>query len=172
MREVWPHIARFILLVLLQVLVFNQLLIAGWATPLLYPLFVILLPIRMPLGVQLLLAFAIGLAIDVFVHTGGLHALSAVFLAFVRPLLLNVLTPREGYQPDDKPTIQRLGLSWFLPYLAMAFLVHHLVYYFVAVLNWHHWPFILGRTLASWLLSIIIAMVMVYVAFPLRSKNR
>lgn len=172
MRDVWPHIARFVLLVLLQVLVFNQLLLMGWATPLLYPLFIVLLPLRMPLGVQLLLAFAIGLAVDVFAYTGGLHALSAVFLAFVRPLLLNILTPREGYQPDDKPTIPSLGLSWFLSYLAMALFVHHTVYYFVVILNWYHWQYIIGRTLASWALSLIIALLVVYVAFPIRTKNR
>lgn len=165
------HIARFVGLLLLQVLVFNQWVVFGWATPMLYPLFALLLPIAMPLGWQLLLAFAMGVSVDAFSQTGGMHALAIVFMTFIRPAILGILTPKEGYQADDVPTIRGLGFSWFFMYTGIALLVHHLIFYLVEVLSLAHWQHIAFRTLFSWIASLLLAILVVYITYP-RSDKR
>lgn len=149
----------------------NQMTILGWATPLLYPLFVLLLPIGMPLGWQLLLAFGMGVSVDAFAQTGGMHALALVFMTFLRPAILGVITPKEGYQPDDQPTIANLGLSWFLVYAGLGFFVHHLVFYLVEVLSLTHWQHMLFRTVFSWVASLLLAILALYVTYPKAGKR-
>lgn len=171
MNNIVQHIARFAGLLLLQVLVLNQWLLFGWATPMLYPLFVLLLPITLPLGVQLILAFLMGVSVDAFSQTGGMHAAALVFMTYLRPAVLGLLTPKEGYQADDRPTIAGLGLSWFLFYAGLALLVHHLVFYLVEVLSIVHWQYLLLRFACSWLLSLGLAVLAIYVTYP-RSDKR
>lgn len=171
MSSILQHIVRFAGLLLLQVLVLNQWVVLGWATPMLYPLFVLLLPIAMPLGWQLLLAFAMGVSVDAFSQTGGMHALALVFVTFIRPAILGILTPKEGYQPDDRPTIAGLGLPWFLFYAGMALFVHHLVFYLVEILSIAHWQHMLFRTFFSWVASLLLAVLVIYITYP-RSDKR
>ena len=165
-------IARnFLVLIPLQVLVMGQLVLFGWATPMVYPLFVILMPLGISLGLQLLLAFGAGLVVDAFDHTGGMHAFAAVFLTFIRPAILRLLQPKEGYEPDDKPSIAALGLPWFVTFALLGLLVHHLVFYAVEVMNLDHWRFLLGRVAASVPASLAVALLLQFLMYPIRQRK-
>jgi rod shape-determining protein MreD len=82
------HIARFIGFVLLQVLVLNHVLLYGYVNPYLYVLFIILLPLNQSKIKTLFFSFLLGLSIDFFSDTGGVHAMACLFTAYVRPLVL------------------------------------------------------------------------------------
>ena len=171
MNNVLIILRNFLVLVPLQVLVLGQLVLFGWSTPMVYPLFVLLMPLGVPQGLQLLLAFSAGLVVDAFDQTGGMHAFAAVFLTFIRPILLRVLQPKEGYQPDDRPAIASLGFTWFLTYSVVGLLLHHLVFYVVEVMSIAHWQFMLWRIVASVPASLAIAILLQFVMYPLRQRR-
>jgi hypothetical protein len=161
---------QFVSLVLLQVLVLNKILLFGYATPMIYPLFILSLPVNMPRWLELLLAFSMGLLIDLFSNTGGMHAFSLVLLAFARPVVLIFMAPKEGYDPGEIPSLYRQGLAWFAVYATLALFIHHLSFYVLEVFSLSYSSYILGRTLASVLFSFLL-MLLIEVIFFINPKQ-
>jgi len=81
---------RFVLLVLFQVLVLDQVHFGGYVIPYVYIIFILLLPFDIPKSLLLILAFGAGLTIDFFGNTLGLHTAALVMLAFARPGVLRL----------------------------------------------------------------------------------
>jgi hypothetical protein len=100
------------------------------------------------------LAFLIGISIDVFSDTVGMHASACVFLAFVRPYVLNFLAPRDGYEVNQTPTISHLGFVWFLSYISIAAFLHHLFLFFVEIFRFSEFFDTLWRVILSSLFTI------------------
>ncbi len=144
------NLIRFIILILLQLLLLNNIHLSQLGiTPQLYILFLILLPIETPRTLSLFFAFALGLAIDIPSDTGGLHTFSAVFLAFLRPGILNLLAPRSGYNSTSKPRVSIMGLGWFAKYAAVLICIHHIAFFLLEALSFSH----LGITFAKIILT-------------------
>ncbi|MBL4668206.1 MAG: rod shape-determining protein MreD [Flavobacteriales bacterium] len=80
--------ASFILLVLFQGLILNNVEFGGYVVPFLYVFFILSLPFETPNWIVLLLGFALGVAIDSFTSTLGMHTSATVFMAFCRAYLL------------------------------------------------------------------------------------
>jgi len=75
------YIFRFIILVLLQIFIFSQIQFSNLINPYFYVLFVLLLPFDMPRSAMLLMAFFLGLTIDLFSNTLGMHAAACTWMA-------------------------------------------------------------------------------------------
>ncbi|REJ85304.1 MAG: rod shape-determining protein MreD [Bacteroidetes bacterium] len=124
---------RFLFLVALQVLVLNHIQWSGYINPYVYAFFILMLPIETPKWLLLIIAFILGLVIDMFSDTGGMHAAATVLIAWARPGVLRLIAPRDGYEPETKLSPQVLGFRWFLTYTSMLILLHHLVLFYVEV---------------------------------------
>ncbi len=118
------RIEWFVALALLQVLVLNNMHIAGYATPFLY----IYLIIKMSSGVSrnelMLWGFSLGLTVDIFSNTPGMNAAAATFVAFLRPSVLRLFSPRDS-SDEIVPAIKTLGVSSFIKYVVTCVLFHH-----------------------------------------------
>jgi len=100
MPVVLQNIFRFIFLVLFQVLVLNNIQFLGYINPYVYILFVLALPVQTPRWFTLFLAFCLGLTIDTFSNTMGMHAFAAVMVAFLRNGTIKLFTAiEEGNNP-------------------------------------------------------------------------
>src|SRR6185369_9061688 len=124
--KIIQNIFRYLFLVLLQVLVLNHIQWSGYINPYVYVLFILLLPIETPRWLLLLSALMLGLTIDMFGNTSGMHAAASVMMAFARPRILRLIAPRDGYEAETKLTPLVMGFKWFITYVSMAVLIHHL----------------------------------------------
>ncbi len=151
---------RFVVLLLLQGLILRRIAMEWpYFHIVLYPLFILLLPLRTPRPLVILLGFIAGMAVDLFYQTPGLHASAATFTAFARALVLRYLEPRGGYNVNYSPTAWRLGLGWFLRYSAILMLLHLLFYFSVEAFTFV-W---LGEILLKTGLSFIFSMLFVFI---------
>lgn len=132
-RPLTENFIRFILLILVQVLILNHIQFSGYLNPFIYVLFILLLPFETPNWLLLILAFFCGLIVDAFSDTMGMHASASVFMAFLRPFVLKIFSPREGYEPGSKPTVQYYGVLWFVRYTAVLVFLHHLFLFYIEV---------------------------------------
>lgn len=123
--------ARFVLLVLLQILIFDRLAISSIYIPQVYLLFIILLPFETPKWLLLLLSFALGLCIDLFSYTVGLHTAACTLIGFLVPWVQTLVTSRQSYEPGVQPGIRGLGFRWFLGYTLLLVSFHHLMIYYL-----------------------------------------
>lgn len=158
-RKFVSYPLRFVLLVLIQVLVLNNIQFSSYINPFLYILFILWLPIEIQKWLLMTLSFAIGLSIDVFSDTLGMHASACVFLAFCRPIILKAIAPRDGYESNHQPGINQLGFSWFLIYILLATFLHHFFLFFVEVFRFSDFFSTLGRSLASTVFSILLILI-------------
>lgn len=110
---------------------------------------VLFLPIRFNTTLAMLLAFVVGLLVDVFYNTLGMHAAALTFMAFLRPRLLNALTPQGGYDNVAYPHYAALGLRWLAFFSLPLLFVHHFIFLAVEYASFRY----LGEALYKALLS-------------------
>src|SRR5436190_19071296 len=98
--KIYKNVIKFLFLVLLQVILLNHVQWSGYINPYIYILFIMLLPVETPNWLVLMLGLLIGIVIDMFSNTSGLHAASTVLMAFARPGVLRLISPRDDYEPE------------------------------------------------------------------------
>ena len=121
-----------------------------------YPLIIILLPLSTSRSAVLIISFVLGLIIDFFYQSLGVHASALVLLAFLRPYILAILEPRGGYRADNTPNSSNYGLSWFLSYSALMLLIHLLTYFSIDAFSLLFIVKILVNTIISFIASYLI----------------
>jgi rod shape-determining protein MreD len=147
------NIIRFLVVILFQVLVMDNVMINGYLIPQIYLLFILLMPFETPRWVQLVSGFILGMSIDLFLNTPGMHTFATVAVAFVRPYFLNLLAPRDGYEPDSFPRIHYYGFLWFLKYTLMIVIIHHFFLFYLEVFQLKDFLPTLLRVILSSILS-------------------
>jgi hypothetical protein len=167
---IFRNIIRFIALVLLQVLIFKQMELSTgiwqYLHVFLYPLIILLLPLRTPPMLVLIIALFTGLTIDVFYDSLGVHASACVFLAFLRPLALGIFEPREGYNVNISPTKKTLGMVWFSRYSAVLLAFFMFFYFSVEAFTFVYLGSILLKTLLSYIATMIFVLIYMTIFDP------
>ncbi len=156
------NILRFIALVLVQVLIIKNIELGRFINPFLYILFIIALPFETPKWLLLLSGFLLGITIDMFYDTMGMHAAAGVFIAYIRPAILNLFSPREGYEFGTQPTIQYLGVPWFLSYSGILIILHHFVLFYLEVFRFSEFFYTLLRVGLSSLATLLLVVITQY----------
>ncbi|MDX1940436.1 MAG: hypothetical protein SFU99_07785 [Saprospiraceae bacterium] len=169
-RTILNNIARFFGFGLAQVFVLKEMNL-WWAgfhyfQIFLYPLFILLLPFRAPQQLILFLSFVMGIFIDGFYDSMGVHASASVFTAALRPWVLAWVAPRGGYDSKHVPTKAQYGLPWFLRYASILMGIHLLFYFSVESFTFVN-PFeIFLKTVGSGIISMIFIWMTIMILNP------
>jgi len=157
------NLFRFIGLVLIQGLVFRNIGTTWEDFPYLhivvFPIFILLLPLRTPVPLIILLGFIIGIVVDLFYQSYGVHASAAVFTAFARPGVIKLLEPRGGYNVNFSPTAERFGIAWFMRYSAILMFLHLFFYFSVEAFTFVYFKDIFFKTIISYLVSMTFVII-------------
>lgn len=169
-RSLFIHIIRFLALYIIQVLIFKRIAF-NWGDFafvhfLIYPMFIILLPINLNKSLVILIAFLMGLSIDVFYDSLGIHAAASTIAGYSRAFIFKFLEPYEGYNIDDKPTISNMGLSWFLTYASFVLGVHLFFYFSIEAFSFVFFFEIMLNTIFSFIASLIIILLLNFIFRP------
>ena len=156
------NIIRFIVLILLQIWVLNNIQLNGFLNPYLYILFILLLPFETPGSLVLILSFATGLTVDMFTDTLGMHASATLFMGFLRPFVLERIAPRDGYDTGTHPRISFMGFTWFAKYTTILVFSHHLFLFTVEIFSFTAYHLVLWRTVLSVLFSTVLILLSQY----------
>ena len=159
------HSIRFVLFAIFQIVILNNLEINWGIYPMLYPLFIFMLPFEIGTVSLLLVSFAFGMTIDAFSNTYGLHASSALVFAYCRPLIFKFFAPRDGYENVEESNLYTMGTRWFILAFGSLLIIHHTWYFLVEIFKLNEW-LLLFRKIAlsvplSFLLSLIVQLIFV-----------
>lgn len=164
-NDLFRNILRFILLVLIQVLVIKNIELGKYINPFIYVLFILSISVATSGWMLLLASFVLGVCVDFFYDTGGIHAAACVFMAFCRPYILKYSAPRDGYDFGVEPTIQHFGFSWYIPYAFTLIFLHHSVLFYTEIFRFSSFFMTLFKVILSslfTLLLIIISQMLIY----------
>jgi cell shape-determining protein MreD len=164
-RLVLRNIFRFFVLVLIQVLLLDNVMLGGYLNPYFYILFILLLPFETPRWLILVSGFLLGLSIDLFSNTLGMHTAATVFIAFLRPWSLSFFAPRDGYEPETYPRIHYYGLNWFAAYTAILTFLHHFILFYIEVFQFQDFFSTFLRVIISTILTSVIILISQYFIF-------
>jgi rod shape-determining protein MreD len=169
-RIIIINLIRFVLLVFLQVFLLKNISLYNLSTPYLYILFILLLPFEIPNVLLFLLAFILGLTVDAFYDTPGLHAASCVLLAFVRVLFISITVQKDGFDNEPEPTLSIMGFRWFFTYALVLTLFHHFFLFNLEVFRFSELEYTLTRFISSSVFTVFLMLVSGLLFF--RKKER
>ncbi len=160
--DIIKNILRFFVLILLQVIIIKNIELGRFVNPFIYVLFIIVLPFSIPNWLLLLVSFALGLSVDMFYDTGGIHAASCVLMGFTRSSILKLFSPREGYESGTEPTIKYLGFPWFLSYSSILIFIHHLALFYLEIFRLNEFWFTFTKVICSGVATLILVVLIQY----------
>ena len=148
----------FLVLVLLQVFLLNNIMLSVYCYPLIYVAFVIVLPLDMrPVWVVLLSAL-MGLVIDMATGQAGLNVIATTAVSFFRPMIVSFICGRTLGIDDSLPTLRRFTTKNLVGYIVAMIMLHGVIYFMMESLSLMH----MLHTLLRMLLSCSIAAVLVW----------
>ena len=160
---IW-YIGLFMAAVLIQVLFMDAIQFSGFVNPYFYVIFVLLLPLYVPRYLQLLLGFILGISIDVFSNTPGIHASATVFMAFLRPYFINS-TNVDDQDRGKIPSVMNMGASWFMKYSAVLILLHHIFLFYIEMFTFEDFFNTFMRSVLSALFTFVMIVVSQFLIF-------
>ena len=162
MERIFTRIAWFIGLVLVQALLLNNICLFGLATPFVYVYMLLAIDRETNRNALMVIAFLLGLAVDIFSNTPGVNAGASVMVAFMRPGLLRLFSPRDVYE-NFEPGIYTLGFGPFARYAFVTLLLHHAALFFLEAFSLVSIGYLLSRILCSTLLSLVFVLAIEFV---------
>jgi len=152
----------FGVLILLQVLLFNNIQFSGYINPYVYIMVILLLPVEISSWLLLLISFFTGLSIDLFMGNPGMHTSATVLSGFLRPYILRFISPRDGYEPGAMPSMEIYGFRWFLFYTVIIVFIHHFALFYLEVFRFEDFFRTLLRVILSSLFSVTFILLAEY----------
>ncbi|MFC5194720.1 rod shape-determining protein MreD [Bizionia hallyeonensis] len=156
-NNVLLYSVQFIVLVLAQVLVFNHINFLGSINPYIYVIFILLFPVNNNRLVFLLLSFALGLTIDMFSDSGGVHAAAAVTIAFIRPVVLKFCFGSVYEHHTIK--FKNVDFGAKVIYFIILIFIHHFILFALEIFNFNDIILVLQKTLFSSIFTIILCLI-------------
>ena len=164
------NLGRIIFIFLLQVVVLFSIVIdypiLDNMNIIIYPLIIILLPLRTLNVLTLIIAFILGLLIDMFYNTPGVNTAATVLIAYIRPFVLSWIEPRGGYSVESSPTLNHYGSRWFITYASIMMLIHLFVLFSIQAFTFVYIVEILLKTIFSFIGSMVFIMIYMYLFNP------
>ena len=145
-----------VLLIAMQVLIFNQVGLFYNLHPYVYILFILWLPGMLPAWSMLLVSFIVGLVIDAFMYTYGLHAGACTLAAIVRIYGMPWLLSAEDMAQQPVVRIPSIGLRRFIVLMLAIVSVHHAYLLFLEVFTFQHFFQTALKTLLNVFLTSIV----------------
>ncbi len=158
-KHILINLLRFIVLVFIQVFLLKNISLYNLSTPYLYILFILLLPFETPNLLLFALAFLMGLTIDSFYDTPGLHAASCVLLAFVRIIFISLTVQKDGFDNEPEPTLNIMGFRWFFTYTITLTLFHHFFLLNIEAFSFSEIQYTLSRFLLSSIFTVFLILI-------------
>lgn len=166
----WTNIIRFGVVILLQGLILRRITLGGtqfnYISILFYPVLIALLPMKTPRSAMLLIGLVLGIILDLFYDSLGVHASACVFTAFIRPWVLQLLEPRGGYPVNAHPTMRDFGAAWFTQYVGILLILHLTFYFCIEVFTFAYLGQILIKVVTSFIVSLIAILIFVFLFNP------
>ena len=160
------NIFRFILLLTVQIIIFNNMNFLGYISPFPYILFIILYPVNGNKYGLLFASFFLGLILDMFSNSGGIHTASCLILAYYRPYLFRfsfgLSYEYQTVKLNDDLTPERFS------FILLSVIIHHTTLFLLEAFRISFFWDVLLRTLLSTIFTILICIIIIYLTKPNR----
>lgn len=160
------NIFRFVLLLAVQIIIFNNMNFLGYISPFPYILFIILYPVNGNKSGLLIASFLLGLIMDMFSNSGGIHTTACLVLAYFRPFIFKfsfgLSYEYQTVKLNDVLTPERFS------FILLSVVIHHFTLFIFEAFQFSFLLDILLRALLSSVFTILICIIIIYLIKPNR----
>jgi len=168
-RSVIFHFFSFFIYLMVQVLLFKSFILFNTAFCFIYVAFILFLPIEINTLALMFIGFSLGIMVDIFYDSLGLHAFTMVLIAYLRNYWLSVISPQGGYDTGTGPTLAVNGVQWFLVYTVPMIFLHHVVLFFLEAGGFVVFWYTMLKVIASLLFTMTVILLIQYISTERRS---
>lgn len=151
---------------MMQIAIFNKMDFLGYINPYPYILFILLYPVNGNKYGLLFASFLLGIIMDMFSNSGGVHATAAIALAALRPTFFKfsfgVSYEYQTIKINDKITPERFS------FVAISVVSHHFILFLLEAFRLSFFLEVLLRTLFSTIFTILLCFLLIYLFKPSR----
>jgi hypothetical protein len=167
------NIIRLALFIVLQVYILNKIPhLHEFIIPYIYYLFVLWLPFTLSRMSVMFIGFITGMILDAFTNTPGLHAAACVLIAYMRPFVIGVLTPKDIKEFNYRePSPKAMGWAPYLVYVLILTLFHHGYMTFLQWLSFGTFLRFLIKVVSTTAISMLL-IIIIELLFPRKMKFR
>lgn len=161
MNLIVKNIVRLIVILLIQLFILNNIPpLHQFIVPYLYFVFLLWLPFRITRMTLLFVGLLLGLLVDMFYKTPGLHAAASLLIAFIRPFVIGLLLPKETTEwGNDEPSRYTMGPMPYTTYIIMLTLLHHFYLVYLEWMQFGSFFYFLGKVIATSLVSLLLILI-------------
>lgn len=156
MNNILTQVFRFIILLAVQLIIMNNIKLFGYSSPFIYIIFILGFPLNTNKNLLIALSFLLGLSMDIYSNTGGVHAGACVLIAYLRPTLLK-LSFGVSFEHNNIKLIQA-EFKQQMVYLTSMVFFHHLTLFALENFSIK----LLLQTLESTLVTSILSSILIY----------
>ncbi|AHM61755.1 hypothetical protein D770_17515 [Flammeovirgaceae bacterium 311] len=155
----------FIIYLILQVVLVQQMVLFDVAFCFLYLGFLLMLPFEAGSIRLMLMGLLMGLCVDIFYNSLGIHAAASVFIMYARPHVVSLISPRGGYEAWMTPKLKIMGFEWFSLYSVILIFLHHLLLFFIEAGGFSNFFYTLLKVLASTAFTYVVIVIIQYLFY-------
>ena len=145
----------FLFLFLLQVLILNKVLLFGDVNPYIYIVFIFLYPFQENKLPILTLSFLLGLSVDFFSNSGGIHASASLFIAFVRPYFFKIVF-QKNESDFDFFDLNDEGFGKVFNYTVILTIIHHFLFFSLINFSFYNFSSVIINTIISSVFTLLL----------------
>jgi rod shape-determining protein MreD len=174
MSDPIKYIFRFLLFLFVQALVLNNMPpLHRFITPYLYFLFIIWMPFSTGRVSLLITGFLLGLSLDFFTKSPGLHASAALLVAYLRPFLISLMVPKDTRElAVGSPSRQTMGTASYILFISLLTIFHHGWLVFLEWMTFGDFLFFIGKVFFSSLVSLLLILITELIFRPVKKAKR
>jgi hypothetical protein len=163
----FKYIIGFFLYILLQQYLFNSLTIFDIATPFIFLIYLLLLPLSIKFSWTIIIAFVMGLSIDLLSYSipDGLHSFAAVAITGLRQSWIRVTNPTVNFSGKENFTFSQQSMNWFVIYLSPLLLFHHTIYFVLDAFSSPGFWWVILRIITSFIYTLLSSLVIVFLFY-------
>ena len=150
---------RYVVMMILQVLLVDQVQLYGVCHPYIYVMCLLMMPITLSHSADMIIGAGVGLIMDIFCNSLGIHTAGCILIMFIRPYLLGAIV-NDKDRLNEQISLHAVGMEALIKYVVILVVLHHLVVFSLAAWSWSHFGFVLLETLIS--STITIALIIGY----------
>lgn len=162
------QVLYFILYIFLQIMFMKNVVLFDKAFCFIYIGFLLLLPFETGTVLLLIIGFFVGLCVDVFYDSLGIHIAASVLMVYIRPYWINLITPRGGYEVGMEPTLKLMKFEWFATYALPLIFIHHFALFYIETGGFSLFFFTFVKVVASVLFTFTAIVLLQYLFYSSR----
>lgn len=156
----FKNIAYFwmtVALLFVQLFILDEISIAMWLRPMIFPLVILLLPIEWRTIWVVVASLLLGIFMDISIGGMGLYTSTLLPLAVMRRWILYLSTRRSIEAGDQTSLLSRMPLYQVMIYVGVMLLLHHTMFFALESLSFVGVMQLIATILFSTLLSTLLS---------------